>query len=351
MKVGLIIPLNTRIASYITNFITYFQEHHIEYKTIVWNKLGGEDAADYTFDFRVKDSNRLLILFGYIFYILKCRRIIKKEGIDRLVIFTIAPMFFFGKSFLTRFKGRFIADVRDDSPFRRKFPRMLREIGDLAYATTVSSPKYAAWFNESVLCHNAEVKTVERSLAYTPHNTKSDVIRIVCAGTMIEEKKNIEIIRELKNDNKVKLAYFGRKNEGAQKIERFVNENRIQNVEFHGEYKKEQIIDIYRDNADLVNIFRAKSEVNADALPNKLYDAATAGVPIVVFSHNEAIVNYAGKYSLGLILEDKPNIREELFSKYEGFSFENFEAGRIEFLQSVLSDLDKFEKTLDGFVH
>lgn len=351
MKVGLIIPLNTRIASYITNFITYFQEHHIEYKTIVWNKLGGEDAADYTFDFWVKDSNRLLILIGYIFYILKCRRIIKKEGIDHLVIFTIAPMFFFGKSFLTRFKGKFIADVRDDSPFRRKFPQMLREIGDLSYVTTVSSPKYAAWFNRSVLCHNAEVKSVEESLAYTPQKTKSDAVKIVCAGTMIEEDKNIEIISKMKNDSKVKFTYFGRKNEGEQKIERFVNENRIQNVEFHGEYKKEQIIDIYRDNADLVNILRAKSVVNAEALPNKLYDAAMAGVPIVVFSHNEAIVNYASKYSLGLILEDIPNVREELLSKYQNFSYDCFETGRIEFLQSVLSDLDKFDKALDGFVH
>ena len=29
-----------------------------------------------------------------------------------------------------------------------------------------------------------------------------------------------------------------------------------------------------------------------------------AGVPIVVFAHNQAIVDYAKKYSLGIILED-----------------------------------------------
>lgn len=350
MKVGLIIPLNTRIASYITNFLSYLQEKHIDYKTIVWDKLGREDAADYTFKFRTKDSNRLLILIGYIFFTLKCRRIIKKEGFDRLIIFTIAPMFFLGKSFLKKYKGRFIADVRDDSPFRRKFPDALREIGDLAYATTVSSPKYAAWFNESILCHNIEAKTVEKEIAYTPKDDKNGVVRIVCAGTMIEEDKNIEIIRELENDDRFKLMYFGRENDGKKKIEQYVNENAIRNVEFQGEYRKEQIIDIYRDNADLVNILRAKSVVNAEALPNKLYDAAAAGVPIAVFSHNEAIVEYAKKYSLGLILEDKPDISEELLRHYKDFSFLDYETGRIEFLQSVLSDLEKFDKMLDGFV-
>ncbi len=351
MKVGLVIPLNTRIASYITNYISYLQEKHIEYKTIVWDKLGGEDAADYTLKFRTKDSNRLLILIGYIFFILKCRKIIKKEKFDRIIVFTIAPMFFFGKSFLSRYKGRFMADVRDDSPFRRKFPKMLREIGELSYATTVSSPKYAVWFNDSILCHNAEVKTVENALHYTPHNHMNDVIRIVCAGTMMEEEKNIEIISELRNDDSLKLIYYGRENDAKQKIERFVSENEILNVEFQGEYRKEQILDIYREQADLVNILRARSIVNEEALPNKLYDAVMAGVPIVVFSHNQAIVDYVKKYSLGLILEDKPKIREELFSKYQGFSFQDYETGRIEFLRIVLSDLSIFEKTLDGFVN
>ena len=79
MKVGLIIPLNTRIASYIANFESYLQEKHIDYKTIVWDKLGGEDAANYLFKFRTKDSNRLLILIGYIFFTLKCRRIITRS--------------------------------------------------------------------------------------------------------------------------------------------------------------------------------------------------------------------------------------------------------------------------------
>lgn len=350
MKVGLIIPLNTRIASYITNFISCFQEQHIDYKTIVWDKLGGEDTADYTFKFRTKDSNRFLIFIGYIFFTLKCRRIIKKEGFDRLVVFTVAPMFFLGKSFLARYKGRFIADVRDDTPFRKKFPNALRKIGDLSYATTVSSPKYAAWFNESILCHNIELKTVEEAISYTPQYTAKKVTRIVCAGTMIEEDKNIEIISELRNDDRLKLIYYGRENEGKQKIEQYVNENGILNVEFHGEYRKEQIIDIYRNQADLVNILRAKSVVNTEALPNKLYDAAAAGVPIVVFSHNQAIVDYAKKYSLGLILEDKTQIKEELFSQYQNFPYQDYERGRIEFLRLVLSDLSKFEEMLQGFV-
>ncbi len=350
VKVGMIIPLNTRIAPYISNYISYFRNKNIPYKTIVWDKLGREDAADYTFKFRAKDSNKLLIFIGYIFFLLKCRRIIKRENIDHLIVFTIAPMFFLGTFFLARFKGNFIADIRDDSPFRRKFPNTLRKIGDLSYTTIVSSPKYAAWFNKSVLCHNAEIKTVEEALDYIPQSVKSDVLRIVCAGTMMEENKNIEIISALRNNDRVKLSYFGRENEAKRKIERYVNENGVLNVEFQGEYRKDQIVDIYREQADLVNILRAKSEVNAEALPNKLYDATVAGIPIVVFSHNQAIVDYANKYTLGLILEDTPDISEELFRRYQDFSFSKYVEGRDKFLRMLLSDMAQFEKELGGFV-
>ena len=79
MKIGLIVPLNTRIAPYISNYISYFQKNHIDYKVIVWDKLGEEDSADYTFNYRVNDFNRFQIFTGYIFYALKCRRIIKQE--------------------------------------------------------------------------------------------------------------------------------------------------------------------------------------------------------------------------------------------------------------------------------
>ena len=350
MKVGLIIPLNTRRATYINNYISFFQSHHIDYKTIVWDRLGGEDKADYPFRFRIKDSNKFLTLIGYFLLALKFRRISRKEKFDRIIVFTIAPMFFLGKPFLTRFRGRFIADIRDDSPFKRRFPDTLRKMGDLSYATTVSSPKYAAWFNESILCHNIATETIREALAYTPHPVRGDVLRIVCAGTMMEEEKNIEIIRELGNDERVKLSYIGRRNDAKEKIERFVELNGIRNVEFQGEYRQDQIVDIYRKQADLVNIFRVNSTVNAEALPNKLYEAAAAGVPIAVFSHNTAVADYAKAYSLGLVLEDKPKIGEELFNRYRDFSFSDYGAGRTAFLRAVLSDLAKFEEMLEGFV-
>ena len=259
-------------------------------------------------------------------------------------------MFFLGRAFLARYRGKFIADIRDDTPFRKKFPNELRKLGDLAYAITVSSPKYAAWFNKCILCHNIEKKNIDKALVYTPHNVKSDVLNIVYAGVMIEAEKNKQNISELKNNEKIRFTYYGMENEGIRKIQQYVDENGVQNVDFEGEYRKEQIVDIYRTKANLVNIFRARSVVNAEALPNKLYDAVEAGVPIVVFSHNQAIVDYTDKYSLGLILEDKSAIGEELLRKYRDFSFHEYESGRKEFLRKVLFDLIEYEKMLDGFV-
>ena len=349
LKIGLIVPANTKISPYIQYYISFFREHHVEYKVIVWNKKGGEKFADYTYDFQTTDGKRFHMLYGHAMFARKCKRIIKKESIDHLVIFTIAPLFFLGKRYLSRFEGRFIADIRDDSPFRRRFANILKQIGNMSFANVVSSPRYGLWLSESLMCHNADKSALIEALNYTPSIKIEWPVRIVFAGTLIEPDRNIQILDELKNDSRFEFIFIGRENDGKKKVEQYVSQNEISNVKFQGEYEKNQIVSIYRNEADLVNIFRAKTKINADALPNKLYDAAMAGIPVVVFSHNKAISEYVSKYNLGLILEDKNNISHDIITSLQRFDYDKYLSGRHSFLILVLSDFEQFEVMLSNF--
>ena len=349
LKIGLIVPANTKLSPYIQYYISFFNEHNLNYKVIVWDKKGGEDASDFTFNYITSDGNRVRMLYGHVAFALRCRKIIKKEEINHLVIFTIAPLFFLGKGYLSRFQDKFIADIRDDSPFRRYFSGTLKNICNKAFAVVVSSPRYARWFSDSQICHNANKSMLLDALKYTPRFTDKNTVRIVFAGTLIEPDKNIQILEELKNDKEFEFVFIGRDNNGKKKVEQYVIDNGIRNVAFQGEYKKDDILKIYRKEADLVNIFRSKSDINADALPNKLYDAAMSGIPVVVFSHNLAVSDYVNEYYLGIVLEDKGHIRQDLIEKYESFDYNKYLNGRQSFLKHILSDIERFETILTDF--
>ena len=167
---------------------------------------------------------------------------------------------------------------------------------------------------------------------------------------MIEEQININVVHELANNDGFKLVYIGRDNEGKEKIRNFTEENGIRNVSFIGEYKKEDIIDLYRSNADLVNILREDTQINRNALPNKLYEAVVSGVPLVVYEHNTAIADYTEKYGLGIILNDREGLESQLNRKIREFDPERYRTGRQEFLHLVQDDYERFRERLIRFI-
>lgn len=350
MKIGLIVPANIKYSPYVQYYIDLLNDYDVEYRIMSWDKAGIDEAADMTFRFNTSDFNRKRILFGHALFAFKCKDFIRKERIDHLIVFTIAPMFFLGYKFLRQFNGKLVIDIRDDSPFRRRFPDKLKKYSELSHTLVVSSPYYSAWFKKhSFLCHNADFSIINRYPAqYGKDNIKSP-IRIVFAGMMIEENINIDIIDQLKNDKEFKLVYIGRDNEKKEKIKEFVDKNRIQNVSFKGEYKKGDIVDIYRQEADLVNILRQNTIINRNALPNKLYDAVVSGVPLVVFRHNVAIADYVSKFNLGIIIDEPYDIKSQVINEIQKFDFEGYKKGRIDFLRKVRDDYYLFAERLRKF--
>lgn len=350
MKIGLVIPANLKYSPYVKYYIDILRTEGIQYQTIVWDKTSLSEEADYIFSYQSSDFDRKRIMLGHYLFSRKCKRYINKEHIDHLIIFTIAPLYFLGYRYLKQFAGKIIVDIRDDSPFRRQFPKKLKAISVLAEAVVVSSPYYAAWVSkESFLCHNADLNLIEKYREGFCKGSFPSPLSIAYAGMMIEENINIRVIQKLANKDKFKLVYIGRDNEGKEKIKKYVTEHDIHNVSFIGEYKKEDIIDLYRDNCDIVNILRENTLVNQNALPNKLYEAVVSGLPVIVYQHNTAIANYVEKYGLGILLNDQDDLEEQIIRKIKEFDFRKYQSGRQEFLQLVLNDYNKFKEILIQF--
>ncbi len=348
--IGIVAPANLKYLPYFEYYATALKNANIPYKVMSWNKSSLKEDVDFAFDYPVNDSNRKKMMLGYLKFARACKRYIRKEGIRKLVVLTAAPAFFLGLSFLK--KRSYILDIRDDSPLIRRFPKHFHKLCSAASMTVVSSPKFNAWMpKDGILCHNADVLQIEKYFSLPPKQKKNGPCSIVFAGMMIESEMNIDILRRMKGDARFSFGFIGRPNEGKERIVRYAAEEKMDNVFFEGTYKKEEIVDIYREKADLINIFRAKTTVNKNALPNKLYDAVISAVPLVVFSHNEAISDYVKAYSLGISLDEKDleDLPTVLAAKMEEFDYEKYMEGRAAFLQAVLDDMSRFTHELLAF--
>ena len=350
MKVGLIVPANLKYSPYVKYYTDVLSREKVDYCIMSWDKAGIEEAADMAYSYKTSDFDRKRILLGHLKFAFKCRKYIRKEKIDHLIIFTIAPLYFLGYKYVKRFRGKLIIDIRDDSPFRRRFPRELQRFSRLAKLLVVSSTYYAEWFDrKSILCHNVDKTMMDQYSSPYGQTQFRQPVRIVFAGMMIEEVENIRVIKVLGNRVEFELVYVGRDNEGKNKVKQFVNDHSIRNVSFEGEYRKEDIVNIYRKEADLVNILREETLINRNALPNKFYDAVLSGIPIVVYGHNKAIADYVNQYKLGVVLHSNENIGEAILRYIQTFDSAEYTAGREEFLHLVKSDLRRFEKHLLRF--
>lgn len=222
----------------------------------------------------------------------------------------------------------------------------------MARQVIVSSNNFKPWMTrkDAILCHNVDVNQIEKYIDLPKKTSHASPLSIVFAGMMIEGPINIKLLDRFKTDERYQFHYIGRENEQKEDIAKFVKETGMKNVFFQGAYNKDEIVDIYRGKADLVNILREKTVVNKNALPNKLYDALVSGVPIVVFEHNEAIVSYVKKYNLGLVLDENlENINDVILEKMGSFDYSAFGKGCNDFLNEVLNDMALFKKTVLDF--
>lgn len=351
--IGIITPGNKKYTPYIENYLSILDSKNVEYKVMSWDKRNlVEDGVDMRFDYPINDSNRKKMVLGYIKFIKRCKSYIKKNEIDKLIILTAAPAFFMGLSYLSKFTGNFIFDIRDDSPFIRRFPKRFKKICAMAKTVVVSSGEFTPWTGrKTILCHNADLEQLRLHIDDEPTLGHQNPIRIVFAGVMIEGQCNVEVLKAFRNDSRFVHAFIGRDSIGKKIVQNFVASIGMRNVTFDGAYNKEDIIDIYRGKADLINIFRAKTTINRNALPNKLYEAVLAGRPIVVFEHNVAISNYANKFNLGIVLPEEMNqMSEYVFNRIQSFDYNKYAEGRKLFLEQVDDDMKNYENAVIEFI-
>ena len=220
-KVGIIVPSNIGMAPYLKYYTDVFEKKGIDTVIVSWNRFGLNEDSDYIFNYRTENYDRKRVLWGHIRFAKFCKRVLKEEKADRLIILTMAPAFFLGLGFLNKYKDRYIIDVRDDTPFRKYFPNVFEHVANKAYAVMVSSFMYSNWFSKAtILCHNIDMNMLKKYKKDSAPIPSLNRIRVVFAGSMREAKINIQIVDALKNDDYFSMVFIGRENAEQKKIQK-----------------------------------------------------------------------------------------------------------------------------------
>ena len=351
MRIGLILCQNSKYSPYVQTYKRILRDNNIEYELIIWDKFGLDEAEGHVFHKQSSTKAKVTKFIHYIQYGHFIKKICRNNKYDKLIVFTIAPAVFIFNLLLYEYKGKYILDVRDNSPLVKMVPGIVKRIIDNASFIVASSPEYNKWIGKTtVISHNIDVSLLLSEMkskdSFPGEKAKYNIVN---AGMLREGNINKKLILNNRNSKRLTFTYIGTETDDILMLKTVVREEGIQNVFFQGQYNREDITDIYRNNADFVNILRENNSINRDALPNKMYDAALAGVPIIVYDHNLAVRYYVEKYNIGLCISESDNLEEEII-KYINVGRPTYIQGRALFLSDVLTELNQFSQMIKDWL-
>ena len=187
-----------------------------------------------------------------------------------------------------------IIDVRDlvweyieeTSTYKKVLKNMITQLMKISFKKfkyiTVTNNHELHWFEEYVskdnivkIANGIERRTFERLCEIKiDHKKIFTVTYIGNVGIAQNIKTLIDAAKSLKD---IQVNIIGEGNRYKQ-LKSYVHKNRISNVEFFGKVQREKMVDFYQESSVL---FAQLDKTFKAAMPSKLYEYASTGLPII----------------------------------------------------------------------
>lgn len=348
IKVAFICPSNMLYMPYVNNYIEFFDSLDVDYTVINWDRFNLEENNN-EFIYRDKKHGHQRNYYDYFKYKKFILDKLEKTRYDKIIIFTLQLGYFLKRYLINNYKGKYIFDIRDYNKIY-KFTNF-RKFIDFSYMTVISSAGYKSWLPNSdkyIVNHNTSVKDME-SIGKSLVIQNKYPINISNIGVIRDWDVNIGFINKLKNLQEFNLIFHG---EGTinQKLKEYVVERKIDNVEIYGRYVKEEEKSFY-ENTDIINVLRYNYGINnKTALPNRLYNAAVYGKPMLALE-GTYLAEQIKLYNLGLVVESFEDLDIKIKEYLNGLDINYYKLGREKFLNKVIEENNKFKGKLEGFIY
>lgn len=344
-RIALICPSSIDFMPYVENYESILRRIGVDYDLIVWDRFGVDKAEGQAVYRDVKVGHRR----GFFDYCRYSRFVSKRVNLSRysgVVVFGLQLAFFLQR-LLARFRGRYIVDVRDHNRILNFYG--VRNVLKMADFVVISSPGYADWANDAgrlIVNHNTGLSEVSDLPAVLGILDRTPV-NVACIGALRDLEINIAFVDSVSNSAAVSVAFHGQ-GDINEAIEKYIDQKQIKNVTLTGRYVRCEEAAFY-ERASFVNVLRYSDGINnRTALPNRLYNSAVAGRPMLAFS-GTYLADVVSEASLGLVVDSFDCIEEKLVAYAKSFNSDVFDRNRRLFLEAVVAENQDFCSSVASF--
>ena len=308
---------NIEYCPYFGNYKSLLEKESVAYDLFYWNRMGLKTVRPdnyYSFEYPKK-------IISFYKYRLWLKENLHRKKYEKYIILDTLSGFLISSELKQR---KYIYEIRDYSYERFLVYKYIeKRLIARSYTTFISSPGFKSFLppGNYMIFHNIAHSDQEDFLPMDHIQRESDVIILVWAGTIRYFETQLNIIRQLKNDNRFRIYYHG-DGYDLEKLKDICRKEKINNVFFTGRYDESEKIDLMRKADIILNAYDINiGEEVRYALSNRFYDALMLGLPQIVEkdSYKCKIVQ---KHDLGIILDE--NLKKNIIASIDRFRTEKF---------------------------
>lgn len=288
------------------------------------------------------DVSKLSKITSFVKYRRFALKLLKKEKFDFLYVLHSLTGVVVYDYLKKHFKNKLVFDYRDSTyealpPFKKIVAGLVK----LSRVTFVSSDAFRKFLPEEdkekiITSHNLLVDSLKHRDEKALYGTQSEKIRVAFWGFIRHEEINLQLIKQFGADERFELHYYGREQQIAENLKKYVSDNNIKNVFFHGEYTPEERYEFVK-NTDLIhNIYYDSNTLLA--MGNKYYDGIIFRIPQLCVA-GSFMGELCQKNSTGLQCDPySESFTEDVYQYYENIDKQAFEKSCDLELQRILSE-------------
>lgn len=320
-KIAVILGSNIHWAPYYYRYEQLLCEAGVDFDLVYWNREAIKEECKanlVSFDIPdVSNNKNPMKVWKFIAFSYFVEKTIKKNKYDKLIFLgTHGCAVCFCAGYLSKhYKNKMWIDIRDDE--YEWFPPFYwgeKKSIEASYATAISSYEYTRFLppHDYLYMHNIDPHAEEMQRNFAPTEDPDGSIRISFIGNVRYFEQNVKIIKQLGNDNRFKLQFYGK---GSERLQAYCTENGVTNVDFAGAFPQKDTL-LYYNKTDIINNAYGNETLNLQtALSNKLYYALFLKMPLLV-SANTHMERLAQEYNLGYTFSEDEKFADKLYDWY-----------------------------------
>lgn len=354
MKIALILASNLYMSPYVRYYTELLDNCGIAYDIIAWNRFGVVESGIIALDLPSSLHKSIVgKLIDYLHYRRFVRLQLTEGNYDKVVVFTIANALVLSGFLKARYKNNYVFDIRDYFGAVKYLPARFSAVIQNAALVVISSAGFKRWLPNGhgyLVRHNTNVFNPFPSLAQPVGwavSTRSLKYKILTIGAIGYFDANRAMIESLADDPRFDLEFVG-SGFAEQMLKDLVSSKGIKNVAFQGRYAKKDEPK-FLSEASLLSILIDDSINSVTCMSNRFYLSLVYGIPMMVDSNTEQS-RWVEKYNLGVIIDKKKNIKQQIIQFLQTYDNETFDTGRKACLQIIQQDTAEFESKFKAFL-